>query len=548
MQEQLNTVTQKKIEIQCRCDEFAEELSTLKKRYSIEYNDHYKYLFSLLSHLSASKSTQVFPSENNSTSSPPESMISSLHMQWDTLSTTVTTAAVVLSEALKQAKGELYQIKLTNHSLSTMLESVNVLHEESMQKLTVNIDEREKQWVQRTDELKTHYDTKLIEMEHSCLELEQHASELTNKAENVSLDRDHYVMYHESQIQELNQTLEIKTNTISSLHLKIEESANKEKVLSELNKEFETQMNQLHKVHRGYKNDRACLLACTCLLLGSLFPALQRVQDLTLQRAHLLKQVSASSSLHVYVGNLVKSIQTDLGETDEMQRGSPSSFSMHPLLSFRKAVIVVLAANRLFKLVKSSKFIFSVHLDLPLRNYYLKAGHQQFSVYMEQRYTKSKKQNEATSHHQEYHTNDIATWLRSEKVLADIRNCFSDLQSTLDSCTFRQSKQTTAASHSSSCHRQTCNKMCSQDIVVINPTKDCYARLLQKMSLRFQEDISSSYTQPLAPESEGSLIFKLGKGLECALQRMPSLHGYSGYTKVWFDNKYTFIAYYIICN
>lgn len=544
LKNELDTLTQRGIETQSKYRESAQELSALKKKYATEHDNHCRYLCSLLDHLSPSKSknSQGSSSENNSTSDLPRwgTTSSRPHIQWDNLSAAVNTATVALSEALKRTKRELKQIKSTNSSLSSMLESVDALHKESTQKLTLNIEEQERQWTQRTDELKNHYDAKLVETEQRCVEFERHASELKREVDNMSAEKEHcetMLSHSEQRIQELNQTVKERADKVSSLNHEIEECTNREKVVSQLNQQLDGQISQLQEVHRGYKNDRACLLACTCLLAGSLFPALHRVQDLTVQRINLLKQLSACNKLHTQVCELVNSIQTDIGEPQNQNESSQfslslgSSFALHPLLRFRKAVIVVLAANRLSKFRKRSKFIFS--LNLPSRNHSLSACQHPLSVHIGHRYLKSSKQKQSPevlpSHQRLLSTNDLASWLRSEKVLSDVRDSFSDLQATLDSCTSHQSKQSPSQSHSPT-QKTSSRKKLEQDLVLVNPTRDCFERLLQKMSPRFEE--SSSLSHAPVSLSVDSLSCKLRTGLECALKRLPSLHGYIGSTEV----------------
>ena len=543
LQNELDTLAQRAEKSQTMYRESAEELSALKKKYTMERDIHCNYLHSLLDRLSPSKSknSQGSSSENNATSDLPHwgTTSSRPHLQWDNLSAAVNTTTVALSEALKQTKRELKQVKSTNNSLNSMLESVDALHKESTQKLTVNIEEQERQWTQRTCELKNHYDAKLVEAEQRCLEFEGHVSELKREVANISAEKDHcetMLSHSEQQIQELNQTVKERADKVSSLNHQIEEYTNREKVVSQLNQQLESQLSQLQEVHRGYKNDRACLLACTCLLVGSLFPALRRVQDLTVQQTNLLKQLSACNKFHAQVCELVTSIQTDVCEPqnqNESSQLSGSSSASHPLLRFRKVVIVVLAANRLLKFRKRSKFLFS--LDLPSWNYSLSACQHHLSVHIGHRYLKSSKQKqspEALPSHQRPLTNDIASWLRSEKVLSDVRDSFSDLQATLDSCTSHQSKQSTSHSRSfsRSTHKTSSRKKLEQDLVLVNPTRDCFGRLLQKMSLRFEENSSLSHA-PVSL-SVDYLCCRLGRGLECILKRLPSLHGYIGSTEV----------------
>ncbi len=318
----------------------------------------------------------------------------------------------------------------------------------------------------------------------------------------------------EQRIEEINNLLQEKTLRLSTLNQKLEECLNKEKEFSLKNQQLEEQLSQVQEVHRGYKNDRACLLACNCLLAGSLFPTLARVQELTKQKKVLLRQLALCEKLRQQVIGIVRSIQSDIGEPQSQSVLENSQCSIignsksptTPLLRFRKVSIVILAVNRLKKMGKQTTCLFSINLS-SICNHHI-------TVQLGQRLSKH-------SHSpQQHQATDIASWLRSERVLSDARDCFSDLQSTLDSIT---SKQNSSYNQSPIRQRLSSNQKLECQRVIINPTKNCFVQILEKMSCRFHSDCGS-------PTSD-SLCYRLSRGLERALHSV-SGQGYCNSTEV----------------
>lgn len=499
------------------------ELASLKKTISDKMTSHCNYLHTLLTSINSSKTKQGSLGEGSSDSELINWDIDGGN-KWESLTGPVTTAVMALMEALKRTKREAKHLKATNTSLVSTLQSTDTMYKKSTEKLTSDLESQERQWTQRVGELKSQYNTKLVESETKCFQLEQKIAELRREIDSTLDERGHYktlLAQNECRVEELDQSLKEKVQNISALKQQLKEILNREKEISDTNHQLQDQLSQLQEVHRGYKNDRACLLACTCLLVGSLFPALVCIQELANQRTVLLRQLASSEKLRKQVFGLVRSIQNDIGEP---QSQSPlessqcsliiSSKSPPPLLRFRRVSIAVLALNRLKKLRKGTTSLFSINIATASINPQL-----HFAVHVGQRLNKHLKQVQHSQKHGHSAT-DIAGWLRSERVLSDVRDCFSDLQSTLDSITLKQS-----SSRTHSPNQQTSKQKLNDQRIIVNPTRDCFIQLMRKMSPRFTRDNDSV----LMGES---LCCRLRLGLEKALQRVSAHHSYCSSAEV----------------
>ncbi len=491
------------------------DLKALRNTHSDLVVSHCKYLHTLFASLNVSR-TKNGSSTDVSTDS--ELNWSPDRSKWEGLTGCVTTAVMALTEALKRTKKDVKLLKATNTSLVTTLQSADALYKESTEKLTSNMESQEKQWNQRTNELKTQYDTKLIDVEERLLEFEQKIAELNREIE-ICVDEktrlETMLDQSEQKVEELNHLLREKTLALSSSGKKLSECLLKEKECSIHTQQLEEQVSQMQEVHRGYKNDRACLLACNCLLAGSLFPALAHVKELSKQRSIILKQLALCETVRQRVIQIVRSIRYEIGERqnrlENSQRlitnGSPPPI-LTPLLHFRKISIVVLAVNRLKKMRKQTCHLFSIDISSP------NSKRHHVNVHMGQQWSKRSR---LPQQQYEQQTTDIARWLRSERVLSDVRDSFSDLQSTLDTIT---SKQTDPR-----CQFPSNLRPSYHQTFIVNPTRDCFVQLLEKMSCHFHTDCESHVLS-------GSLCYHLGRGLERALCRGVGQHDYCSSTEV----------------
>jgi hypothetical protein len=192
-------------------------------------------------------------------------------------------------------------------------------HREAVKKLKKTMEQQEERWREKTSEMTAHYSSLLQEAEQRAQRLQQFADEALTKAEEASNAR----------------------------------------------LQFETQLTQLRGVASGYQHDRACLLSSVGLLSGTLFPLLDRLQQLAVQKTLLSSQLANYHSLELMVHGILDSLpKADHHKTTDMRDQPPSSASAPSdpsaiLMQFRKVVIVVLAVLHLTALCKKTTHIFS---------------------------------------------------------------------------------------------------------------------------------------------------------------------------------------------
>ena len=436
------------------------------------------------------ESNQSWPSTSTPLKQP-------LLTDWTNLSNAVSTAALALCKALKGWKKEAKSLKSTVSNLKSTLDSTRAMHKETTCKLTLNHEEQETQWNQRNKQMKANFEALLIEAENKVLSLQQRL---------------------DGALQDVTQ-------------------------LSESKQQLEIRLGQLQETHRVYKNDRACLLSCTCLLAGSLFPALLRLQQLQLQKAILLKQLLEAQKLHKSVGEVVTSIQDHIGvhiassvehsgrEGSDNESTQPRAFL--PLLKFRKAVIVVLAVRRLQVMHSHNNVLFKV-------NYPRNVCQFQIPVHLGLREKRVSNDTSPMAGSSPPHTHptfshripkpsskELAGWMRSEKALLEVRESFTHLQSLLDSCTTQQ-KQLQLQNKGGQGSRKEKGLKDSHRNMVLRPAKTAYEALLEKIGGHFPhvKDSSSS----LIACSDGlcylrlhpkSLCYQLAQGLLAILRKKP---------------------------
>lgn len=479
-----------------------EKLDILKQTHRNDSEEHCRFLSLLHEQLRMTVNSSIpsasSDSELESNHSWPSTSTPLKHpipADWASLSNAVSTAALALSEALKQSKKEAKSLKLTVSNLQSTLESTRAMQKETTCKLMLNHEEQESQLNQRNEQMKANFEALLVEAENKALSLQQ----------------------------------------------RLDDALRDVAQLSESKQRLETQLKQIQEAHRVYKNDRACLLSCTCLLAGSLFPALLRLQQLQLQKAVLLKQLLEAQKLHKSVIEVVTSIQDHIGvhivastehsrsdRVSDSERTQPRAISS--LLKFRKAVIVVLAVKRLQASSHSqNSILFRV-------SYPRNIGQFQIPVYLGLREKKSSNKSSPTtgssplpSYTQSYRTlkpssKELASWMRSEKALVEVRESFTHLQSLLDSCTTQQQKQLQLQSRRQGSRREKGFKD-SNCTLVLRPARTAFEALLEKMGEHFphvnnSSNISSDglYYLRLHPKS---LCYQLAQGLSTILRKKP---------------------------
>ncbi len=237
---------------------------------------------------------------------------------------------------------------------------------------------------QRHEEMLSQHE---VEEEEREKQWENRLAEIKRKYELLLMDRDNGSTAIETQVR----------NCVCEL----EESKKVRDHLEQSNKNLKLQLTQLSDVQKLHKHDRACLLSCVSLMTGTVLACLHRLQQLHFQKQFLVR--------------LSKSIQT----TETQVR-----LANH----FRSIALVVLAANRLRRLRSEST-------RLHMQNH---SGYSVIIPYIGLKPSRRTSNASSLSLELAHSDTDISQWLRSEQVLSDVRQCFSSLQSTLDSHTLQQ--------------------------------------------------------------------------------------------------------------
>ena len=507
-----------------------EMLDQLRETHRSDSEEHCRFLSFLYEQLKMTVVSLIpeecSDSESDSKHSSPSAstpLKQPVTADWNTLSNAVSTAAVALCEALKRSKKEAKSLKSTVSKLKSMLESTQAMHKETTCKLTLNHEEQENQWNQRNEQMKANFEALLIEAENKALNLQQ---KLDNALQNVT-------------------------------------------GLDDSKQQLETRLNQLQETHRVYKNDRACLLSSTCLLAGSLFPALQRLQQVQLQKAILLKQLLEAQKLHMSVVEVVTSIQDHIGvhmftsadhadeesEMSDNKRTQPRAVSS--VLKFRKAVIVVLAVRRLQVIHSQNSILFRA-------NYPRSGGQFQIPVHLGLREKRTPMKSSPVTGSYPSHSSssyafsahsvssqclkkpsakELAGWMRSEKALVEVRDSFTHLQSLLDSWTTQQQKQHVQLQNRGQRSKKEKALKASHRTLILRPTKTAFEALLDKMGEHFSHSSNSSISCSdglcylrLHPKS---LCYQLSQGLSAVIRKKSnSIQCYSTSSEVSNSNLY----------
>lgn len=491
-----------------------EELDLLRKDHRNDTEEHCRFLSLLREQLSLtslsvpSESSSDLEQESSqswpSTSTP---LRQTVPIDWGGLSKSVSAGVLALCEAFKQSKREVKNLKLTAAKLKSTLESTRAMHKDTTCRLTMNHEEQENQWSKRNEQLKANFEALVAELENKVLHLQQ----------------------------KLDMTLQDASQ------------------LDQARQQLESQLKQLRETHRVYKNDRACLLSCTCLFAGSLFPALQRLQELSLQKAVLLKQLTELEKLRESVVEVSNSIRDHIGvhiephSEDIKESRFPDSRQnlpqVHPLLlKFRKAVIAVLAIRR-FQMIQSEKNVLFCAKFPKSVNYVFQIP---VHIGIKENRTPDNSPTVKTSSAASRHSNgapkpsgkDLASWMRSEKALVEVRESFSHLQIALDSYTSQQQhqKQHWPTRGHGLRKREKGAKDPYRTTPVLRPARTAFEAALEKMSSHFPYMKNSTGSSIVCSDSlvclrlrPKSLCYRLARGLLAILKNKS--HPVQGYSK-----------------
>lgn len=286
-------------------------------------------------------------------------------------------------------------------------------------------------------------------------------------------------------------------------------------------------------------------MAIISLLLSALFPALRRVGQLVEQRALLAKRLQGYRQLEEQVAKLVASIKADVGgqnseAAEQAGEQPPRSLSLvssvgpwplHPLLRFRRTVVAVLAANRLFSLGKESSLLCPVdprpHAALPRMELHI-SGWGKPVVHGDTRVHR------VVRPPPKFGSLELAGWLRNEAVLLAVREGMADLQRSLDtllSHSTQQQQQQQREWRGGAEERETQpleRKRHEANGDVLAVAVRCFEGFLHTVLAHFPSLEASMAPLAAVPRAATPLCHRLGVGLVLVLRtKVPPLAGYT---------------------
>ena len=327
--------------------------------------------------------------------------ISKTGPDWMQLSAAVRSSVKVLLNSLTQAQEEIQCCNLVMARQNSLLESAALMHEEGLARQALEEKEKERQWKQRLTEIKRSYESMLLKEDSGYDTVPGPQSQCRETACKCR------------ELRRLNQALSVSNSRLNS------------------------KLVQAKSSHKIYKSDRACLLTCVCLLAGSLFTCLQQAQRLRHQKQLLL---------HMW-----EEANYQLEGEKKQEQGSMQNNRKHGTARLRIVGIAVRSVIRLQILKEKSHLLFTSSNNslsiTPCINiskgteFNLKSGPSEGAIL----------------------DRDIARWLRSERVLQDVRKCFSSLQGSLDRHTQHPEQDSTQREQFRAmvmaCHQDFLNRM-----------------------------------------------------------------------------------------
>jgi len=171
-------------------------------------------------------------------------------------------------------------------------------------------------------------------------------------------------------------------------------------------KKLEGQLEHLRHSNTNYKKDRACLLSCVCLLLGSVFSKQDQLQQLRFQKHYLTYCLSKINTRPSTSPSACGSEEI----LDMLQ-----SYQSH----FKVVGLAIVAIHRLQRQARNSSRLFKYHDRLEVRNKL--PERDDFPIFL------GMWQHESFSRDQR-----LCIWLKSESIVELARTCMSDSQVMLD--------------------------------------------------------------------------------------------------------------------
>ncbi|XP_069818180.1 coiled-coil domain-containing protein 171 [Dendropsophus ebraccatus] len=235
----------------------------------------------------------------------PESMMGDF--SWTELCVILQENVDAVISDLHQANEKVSHLEYACKNKADILRDLQKKHEDSLDRLDKQMKEQQNAWQKKTRDLEQHYSALLKEMNFKAQKYQKIAER----------SKDRISIYEKTKDQMAHENVHIK--------------------------------NLLLNIEKDHKS----LLAACALMAGALYPLYSRACTLATQRNFLQDQMNTYVDIQREIRNLVQALSD--GEDDSKRSPKYSRCMKHV---FRRGVLVVLAANRLQQLGRSSRTLF----------------------------------------------------------------------------------------------------------------------------------------------------------------------------------------------
>ncbi|XP_038072561.1 coiled-coil domain-containing protein 171-like isoform X2 [Patiria miniata] len=409
--------------------EMMEEYGRRVKEYQDEEEKRRIYLHSLYQRIMAGRIVL----------DPKEPILSSF--TWDELSIAVQDQIVGLMTGLNRANEKVSHLETVIHNKDELLREVQHSHEESLERLSVKGKEQEKKWQHQRSQLEEQFSQQLADL------------------------------HIKSQ----------KTQTLA------DQAWEKARLTGTVKQGLEAECTELRDQLTLATRERSRLLIGCCLMAGALMPMFSRVSQLAAQRASLEEQVHGLETMRRQAQELANTLSMEVNDLKKDYQDNKRP-ARNLVMLFRKAVIVVLAANRLHHFGLRSCGIFTA-VDNPsgIHSVPVCSG----DVKQPQRpFTGLRSSPDKRSHRSHVQSN-VSGWLTSSVLLTAVVDSCSELHELLSDKD--ESK--------------------SQPQTISNTAKSCFIKLMSKLTPIFEASCLHPSRRSYGTRDKGMLVRLLGYGL-----------------------------------
>ncbi|XP_040273182.1 coiled-coil domain-containing protein 171 [Bufo bufo] len=245
----------------------------------------------------------------------PESMMG--NFSWPELCIILQENVDALISDLQRANEKVSHLEYACKNKADVLRDLQKKHEDSLDRLTQQMKEQQNSWQQKTKDLEQHYSVLLGEINSRAQKYQRIAEK----------SKDKISIYEKTKDQLALENVQIRNLLIST------------------------------------EKDHKSLLAACALMAGALYPLYSRACTLAAERNFLQDQMN----IYVDVQREIRQLVQALSDSEVKRNGDSKrrpKYSRCMKYVFRRGVIVVLAANRLQQLGRSSRTLFTWMEDM----------------------------------------------------------------------------------------------------------------------------------------------------------------------------------------